>query len=49
MEWLLDEGGQEKVRSYSKFFAVRLWNKFPKDDVGAPYLEGFKARLNGAE
>ncbi|KFV19839.1 hypothetical protein N340_04345, partial [Tauraco erythrolophus] len=34
-----------------KFFSmrvVRLWNKFPRDDVDAPSLEVFKARLDGA-
>ncbi|KFO57039.1 hypothetical protein N302_02226, partial [Corvus brachyrhynchos] len=34
-----------------KFFTVRLvrhWNRLPREAVGAPSLEEFKARLDGA-
>ena len=27
---------------------VRYWNRFPREVVGAPSLEVFKARLDGA-
>ena len=34
-----------------KFFTVRVvrhWNRLPSEDVDAPSLETFKARLDGA-
>ena len=34
-----------------KFFtvrAVRHWHRLPREAVAAPFLEGFKARLDGA-
>ena len=27
---------------------VRCWNRLPREVVDAPYLDAFKARLNGA-
>ncbi|KFQ93806.1 hypothetical protein Y956_10712, partial [Nipponia nippon] len=34
-----------------KFFTMRMvrpWNRLPREAVGAPSLEAFKARLDGA-
>jgi len=44
---------ENRFRLYirKKFFtvrAVRHWNRLPREDVDAPTLEAFKARLDGA-
>jgi len=43
--------GRLRLDIRKKFFTQRLarhWNRFPRETVDAPFLEVFKARLDGA-
>ena len=43
--------GKVRLDMKGKFFTngvVRCWNRLPREVVGAPFLEVFKARLDGA-
>jgi len=35
-------------KTFFKIWLVRHWNRFPREVVDAPLLEGFKIRLDGA-
>jgi len=40
--------GRFRLGRRKKFFPVRfVWNRLPREAVGATYLEEFKARLDG--
>ncbi|KFP41262.1 hypothetical protein N324_05614, partial [Chlamydotis macqueenii] len=45
------EGGRFRLDIRKKFFTMRVvehWHRLSRDMVGAPSLETFKARLDGA-
>ena len=45
------EEGRFRLDVRKKFFTVRVvihWNTLPSEAVDAPFLEAFKARLDGA-
>ena len=37
---------QEEIDIRKKSFAVRHWNRLPRDVVDAPFLETFRVRLD---
>ncbi|NXU83329.1 LHX8 protein, partial [Xiphorhynchus elegans] len=51
-EWVQTAREQVRWAIGKKFFPVRVvrpWHRLPRDTVAAPSLEGFKARLDGAQ